>query len=191
MRGLGQVAAGSLGAGLRAVGLGQAESTYGADPWGSGGTYAGRRLRGLGQATDDGTVAPPSGTNAPTNNDLPSMMSQGLANTLSQVTTGMAVMAALGTGVSGAASGGLVGGIAGGKGQRMKYAGRGALAGAAIANVGATVMGGIAWAAAGSVAMPTGTNVDAVKSGAMTFTLANAALAVVEIGAIVLTKAAR
>lgn len=195
MRGLGSVGTGALGSGLRSVGLGSGirdirGTTYGANPWGAGPFGAVRSVPrwSVGQATDDGTVASPSGT-APTTNAGASQMSHGLAQSLSQVTTGMAALAALGTGASGAASGGLVGAIAGGKGSRMKYAGRGALAGAAIANAAATVMGGIAWVAAGSA--PADMNVEAVKSGAMTFTIANAVLTALEITAIVMTGAAR
>lgn len=179
-RGMRGLALGALGSGIRSVGVGQAASrtTYGADPWGAG--PFGR----LGQATDDGSVP----VNDPGLN-MPAAAS-GAAGALASMSMGAGALAALGTGLSGATSGALVGAIAGGRGNRVRFAGRGALAGAVIANVAATIAGGIAWAGASQLATAGGADAEAVKSGAMTFTLANAGLAALEIGAMVLTKAA-
>lgn len=179
-RGMRGLTLGALGSGIRAVGMGQAPSrtTYGSDPWGSG--PFGR----LGQATPDPTIAVDAGVNVPA-------AASGAAGALASMSMGTGALAALGTGLSGATSGALVGAIAGGKGNRLRFAGRGALAGAVIANVAATIAGGIAWAGASQLATAGGADAEAVKSGAMTFTLANAGLAVLEIGAMVLTKAAR
>lgn len=174
VRGLGRLAGG-----IRDVGLGA--HPWGSHPWGS------RPYGGLGQAT------PPDVVTAEGTPPVPPPSSS-LAASLSSMTVVGGVGAAIGTGLSGATSGALVGAVAGGKGNRARMAGRAALAGATIANVAATVVGGIGWVGASQIAQRAGLDaagVEQVRSGAMAFTLANAGLSVLEIAALVLTGAAK